>query len=111
MGQDLFDARGLVNDRYDPHGPPTRRGPQSIVLRYPLLIALMTLVRLARLVSWLALYFRESLAAGLLMMWPVVLSLLRPGRLASGRGRRKTPDPSPCGLMHLACAGPGQAIG
>lgn len=110
VGQDLFDARGLVNDRDDPHGPPTRRGPQSIVVSYPLLIALMTLVRLARPVGWLALYFRKSLA-GLLMMWPVVLSLLRPGRLASGRGQQKTPEPSPCGLMHLAFAGPGQAIG
>ena len=88
MGQDLFDDRGLVNDRYDPHGPPTRRGPQSIVLRYPLLIALMTLVRLARLVSWLALYFRESLA-GLRIMWPVDLSLLRLGRwLLAGGDKR-----------------------
>ena len=61
-------------------------------------------------VGWLALCDRKSLA-GLLMMWPVVLSLLRSGRLASGRGRQKTPEPSPCGLMHLAFAGPGQAIG
>ena len=110
MGQDLFDDRGLVNDCDDPYGPPTRRGPQSTVLRYPLPIALMTLVRLARLVGWLALYFRKSLA-GLLMMWPVVFSLLLSGRLAPGRGQQKTREPSLCGLMHLAFGGPGQATG
>lgn len=90
MGQDLFDDRGLVNDRDDPHGPPTRRGPQSIVVRYPLLIALMTPVRLARLVGCLALYFRKSLA-GLLMMWPICLIAAAAWSFGSWQGATKDP--------------------